>query len=206
MIASVPVELGRDEAARLAREELAKQVYRDAGPGLVERLVRWLLEEAGKLLDGAAGVSPGGYSGLVVVLLLVAAGGASGTVRSRVVPTADDTGVFPAAREVAGELLARAKEGDRVIATAPSDLPLAYYLAPNGKGRALLHATPDSAQRIWVVVNEAESQDVNVLLRRAEIMTIDFSPPRAAWRGAQARIFVIERERPGCRLAPERCR
>lgn len=147
-----------------------------------------------------------GMALLAVVLLLVAAGGASGTVRSRVVRTADDTGVFPAARAVAGELLARAKEGDRVIATAPSDLPLAYYLAPSGKGRALLHATPDSAERIWVVVNEAESQDVNVLLRRAEIMTIDFSPPRAAWRGPRARIFVIERERPGCRLAPERCR
>ncbi len=71
-MASVPVGLGRDEAARLAREELAKQVYRDAGPGLVERLVRWLLERAGRLLDGAAGVSPGGYAGLVVVLLLVA--------------------------------------------------------------------------------------------------------------------------------------
>jgi len=73
VIASVPVDLGRDQAAQLAREELAKQVYRDAGPGLVERLVRWLLEQAGWLLDGAAGVSPGGYSGLVVVLLLVAA-------------------------------------------------------------------------------------------------------------------------------------
>jgi len=73
VIASVPVELGRDEAAQLARDELAKQVYRDAGPGLVERLVRWLLEQAGRLLDGAAGVSPGGYAGLVVVLLLVAA-------------------------------------------------------------------------------------------------------------------------------------
>ena len=73
MIASVPVDLGRDEAAQVARDELAKQVYRDAGPGLVERLVRWLLEQAGRLLDGAAGVSPGGYAGLVVVLLLVAA-------------------------------------------------------------------------------------------------------------------------------------
>jgi hypothetical protein len=72
VIASVPVEPGRDEAAQLAREELAKQVYRDAGPGLVERLVRWLLEQAGRLLDDAAGVSPGGFSGLVVVLLLVA--------------------------------------------------------------------------------------------------------------------------------------
>lgn len=72
MIASIPVDLGRDEAVRLAREELAKQVYRDAGPGLVERLVRWLLEKAGGLLDDVAGVSPGGYAGLVTVLLLVA--------------------------------------------------------------------------------------------------------------------------------------
>jgi hypothetical protein len=73
VIDRVPVEIGREQAAALAREELAKQVYRDAGPGLVERLVRWLLDQAGRLLDGAAGVSPGGYSGLVVVLLLVAA-------------------------------------------------------------------------------------------------------------------------------------
>jgi hypothetical protein len=81
VIASVPVELGRDEAAQLAREELAKQVYRDAGPGLVERLVRWLLEQAGRLLDGAAGVSPGGYAGLVVVLLLVAAAVVAGRLK-----------------------------------------------------------------------------------------------------------------------------
>jgi hypothetical protein len=72
VIASVPVDLGRDEAVRLAREELAKQVYRDAGPGLVERLVRWLLEKAGGLLDDVAGASPEGYAGLVTVLLLVA--------------------------------------------------------------------------------------------------------------------------------------
>jgi hypothetical protein len=71
VIASIPVEPGRAEAAQLAREELAKQVYRDAGPGLVERLVRWLLDKAGGLLDDVAGVSPGGYAGLVVVLLLV---------------------------------------------------------------------------------------------------------------------------------------
>jgi hypothetical protein len=71
VISSIPVEPGRAEAAQLAREELAKQVYRDAGPGLVERLVRWLLDQAGGLLDDVAGVSPGGYAGLVVVLLLV---------------------------------------------------------------------------------------------------------------------------------------
>jgi hypothetical protein len=72
VIASVPVDLGRDEAAALARDELAKQVYRDAGPGPVERLVRWLLARGGELLDDVAGASPGGYAGLVTVLLLVA--------------------------------------------------------------------------------------------------------------------------------------
>jgi len=143
---------------------------------------------------------------LVVALLIVTIGGALGTVRSRVVWTADDTGTFPAARAVARVLLAEGREQDRVIATAPADLPLAYYLGPSAKGRALLAATPDSAQRIWIVVDDAEAQDVNVLLRRAEIMTSDFAPPRAAWRGPQSRIFVIERVRPGCRLAPERCR
>ena len=147
-----------------------------------------------------------GMSALAIALLLAGVCGASGVVRSRIVWSADDTGVFPAARDVARTLLARAGAGDRVIATAPSDLPLAYYMAPSAKGRALLHASPDSARRIWIVVDEAESQDVNVLLRRAEIMTIDFSPPRAAWHGDGARVFVIERERPGCRLAPERCR
>ena len=71
---SVPVELGREAAQQAAREELAKQVYREAGPGLTERFLRWLVDKATDLLDGAAGVSPGGKVGaLVVVLLLVAA-------------------------------------------------------------------------------------------------------------------------------------
>lgn len=70
---SVPVELGREAAQEAAREELAKQIYRDAGPGLTERLVRWVLERVSDLLDELAGVSPGGYAGIVVVLLLVLA-------------------------------------------------------------------------------------------------------------------------------------
>ena len=71
MILRVPVDLGRDEAAQLARDELAKQVYRDAGPSLTVRVLRWLLEQGGRLLDRVAGASPGGYAGLVVVALLV---------------------------------------------------------------------------------------------------------------------------------------
>jgi hypothetical protein len=68
---SVPVELGREAAQEAAREELAKQIYRDAGPGLTERFVRWVWERLSDLLDELAGASPGGYAGMVVVLLLL---------------------------------------------------------------------------------------------------------------------------------------
>lgn len=81
---SVPVELGREAAQQAAREELAKQVYRDAGPGLVERLLRWLVERAADLLDEVAGVSPGGYAGIAVLVLLVVA--AAVAIRLRVGP------------------------------------------------------------------------------------------------------------------------
>lgn len=72
--AEVPVELGREAAQELAREELARQIYRDAGPGLVQRLLGWLLDLLGRLLSEVGGVSPGGWAGVaVLVVLLVAA-------------------------------------------------------------------------------------------------------------------------------------
>ena len=171
-----------------------------AGGG-VTHLWRWLA-----LLVPAPRRRAAGRLALAVAIILVGAGGTLGLTRSRVVWMADDTGVFPDAAAVASQLLARAAAGDRVIATAPADLPLAYYLSRDARGRSLLAATPDSAPRIWVVVDDAEGQDVNALLRRAEIMTIDFSPPRAVWRHGAARLFAIDRQRPGCRVAPERCR
>ncbi|MDQ1627648.1 MAG: hypothetical protein QOI54_1392 [Actinomycetota bacterium] len=67
----VPVELGRDAARQLARDELAKAIYRDARPGLTERLLRWLWDQLSAALDSAAGVSPGGYLGLAGVLLVL---------------------------------------------------------------------------------------------------------------------------------------
>ncbi len=51
MISRVPVELGREEATRLAREELSKEVYRANRPGLVRRLLGWLVDRADELLD-----------------------------------------------------------------------------------------------------------------------------------------------------------
>ena len=171
-----------------------------AGGGLTHAW-RWLARRVPALAG-----RPIPRTALLATIAIMLLAGASGLTRSGVVWRADDTGVFPPARAVASVLLAHAGARERVVATAPADLPLAYYLRADARGRALLAATPDSAPRIWIVVDAAEQQDVNVLLRRAEIMTIDFSAPRAIWRGGDATLFAIDRERPGCRLAPERCR
>lgn len=73
VLAGVPVELGRHDAARAAHEELSKQVYQQDRPGLVQRALGWLYHHLVQLLDNAAGASPGGYAGLAALLLLVLA-------------------------------------------------------------------------------------------------------------------------------------
>lgn len=68
----VPIDLGRDEAARLARVELARPVYAGEEEPWVQRGIRWLLERIGELLDRAAGTSPLGWFGLLGVAVLIA--------------------------------------------------------------------------------------------------------------------------------------
>jgi hypothetical protein len=71
ILLAVPVELGRDAARDAAHEELSRQVYQQARPGLVERALQWLYEQVVGLLNDAGGASPGGYAGMIVIVLLV---------------------------------------------------------------------------------------------------------------------------------------
>ena len=71
-LADVPVELGRDEAARLAVQELADPAYHVDDPGLVERGIRWVVDRLGELVDRAAGSLPGGRWGLLALVVLAA--------------------------------------------------------------------------------------------------------------------------------------
>jgi hypothetical protein len=68
----VPVDLGRDAAAELARRELAKQAYQRDEDWLTAA-GRWVVEHLAELLDRAASASPGGYLGLLVALALLVA-------------------------------------------------------------------------------------------------------------------------------------
>jgi hypothetical protein len=68
---SVPVELGQEAARDAAHQELSKQVYQQARPGLTERALQWLYEQIVGLLNHVGSASPGGFAGVAVIVLLV---------------------------------------------------------------------------------------------------------------------------------------
>jgi Domain of unknown function (DUF4129) len=67
---SGPVEVGRDDAREAARRELARPMYHEDDPSLLERGISWLLERFDQLLDRIVATSPGGWAGLVGLLLI----------------------------------------------------------------------------------------------------------------------------------------
>lgn len=73
LLAQVPVELSRDEAREIAREELSRQIYQQAKPSLPERVIDWVLDRVQEVFNAAVSVAPGGLTGLIVILVLVLA-------------------------------------------------------------------------------------------------------------------------------------
>jgi hypothetical protein len=105
----VPVELGRDEARRLAIRELANPVY-DAEPPLPQRVVEWIIERIQELIGRTAGALDGGFGvailatvvALVVAVIVMRMGPLARRQRLRSEP------LFPAARRTAAEYRAAA--------------------------------------------------------------------------------------------------
>jgi len=64
--------LGREAARRAARSELSRREYSSARPSLATRLVGRLLHELGRLIDAGSARVPGGSTGLILLLLLLA--------------------------------------------------------------------------------------------------------------------------------------
>jgi hypothetical protein len=67
----VPITLGRDEAQRLARIELANPAYTGDDEPWMQKLLRWVLDKIGRLLDTVGGTSPLAWFGALGVVLLV---------------------------------------------------------------------------------------------------------------------------------------
>jgi hypothetical protein len=67
----VPIVLGREEAQRLARLELAKPIYTADQEPWSTRLMRWVVERISDLLDRVGTTSPLGWFGLLGLALVV---------------------------------------------------------------------------------------------------------------------------------------
>lgn len=81
---AVPVELDREAARDAAREELSRQIYQEARPSLPQRVLQWLYERIAALLDNVGDASPGGYAGVIAIVLIIVA--AAIAVRLKVGP------------------------------------------------------------------------------------------------------------------------
>lgn len=66
-----PVDLTREEALRLAEQELADPAYAAARPGLLQRAIEWVIRRVQELVDWTSDASPGGWWGILGLILLV---------------------------------------------------------------------------------------------------------------------------------------
>jgi len=87
-----PLDLPRDEARQAAVAELAKPEYRVGEPNLAARVLRWVIEQANRLLEFVSNAVPGGLWGVAVILLAVG-----------LAAVAVKVGVGPLGRAAAGE-------------------------------------------------------------------------------------------------------
>lgn len=67
----VPVDLGRQQAQRLAELELSDPAYRAAEPGLIQRAIQWLVDQVTEIASRAAEAAPGGWLGILGFVLVI---------------------------------------------------------------------------------------------------------------------------------------
>ncbi|MDH6142468.1 MULTISPECIES: DUF4129 domain-containing protein [Kitasatospora] len=72
-----PVTVERDPAREAAREELLRPEYHRHDPSLLQRIINWIGDQLGHLLDKLGGAAGDGWTGLVVFLVLFALLGAA---------------------------------------------------------------------------------------------------------------------------------
>ncbi len=66
-----PVMIPRGPAREAAERELSDPRYHQNDPNLLQRALNWFWERIGDLFDAAAGATPGGWAGLIAVVLVV---------------------------------------------------------------------------------------------------------------------------------------
>nr|WP_232328405.1 DUF4129 domain-containing protein [Kibdelosporangium sp. MJ126-NF4]CEL21377.1 putative integral membrane protein [Kibdelosporangium sp. MJ126-NF4]CTQ96056.1 putative integral membrane protein [Kibdelosporangium sp. MJ126-NF4] len=125
----IPVDVGRDAARDAAVRELSDVEYQQAEPSVFSKILNWVLDRIGDLLDGISSVLPGGLIGLAILLVVLIAlivivrlrvGGLARTAASQSVfagraMTAADHRAAALAAEARGDLTEAVRERFRAI-------------------------------------------------------------------------------------------
>lgn len=67
----VPITIPRDPAREAAERELLDPAYHRNDPNIIQRAIEWFWDRADTLLAAAAGATPGGVVGLIVIAVVV---------------------------------------------------------------------------------------------------------------------------------------
>lgn len=156
---TVPVEVDRDSARDAARTELSRPIYADAEPGLLERVMLWVLDRVQQAIDaiadGARALAPGGAGSLILLaaLLFVAAV----LIRLRVGRVARVTGI-PRDALVDSRVPSREYRSRAEDAAAAGD----YDAAVHERFRALIRVLEERG-----VIDDAAGQTATEIAARA---------------------------------------
>jgi hypothetical protein len=113
-------------------------------------------------------------------------------VTTRAVPSSRETGTFHDAEDVAAELGPNLLPTDVVMAGVPSNGPLSYYFRRAGVRPPQM--LPDSAGRVFVIVDVAEGQTLDLLTEGSVVRdTARFVLPRIVKTFTTSGIFLYSR-------------
>ena len=132
-------------------------------------------------------VERAGVSSAVFALVL-----AVSVVTTRAVPTSTETGSFRDAGTIAQELGPNLGPADVVMAAVPSNGPLSYYFRRAGITPTAIPL--DSARRVFVIVDVAEGQTLDLLTQGSVVRdTSQFVQPRVVGTFTTSGIFLYSR-------------
>lgn len=109
------------------------------------------------------------------------------------VRASDDTGAFPAAREVTTLLASELRTGDRVLAPIPTNGPLLYYFSARGLDTALLNTPPQATRRAILVLDRERGQTLDWAVSRGMIDPATFREPTLLLRRRDVELWRSDR-------------
>lgn len=149
-------------------------------------VARGLVRVAGRTRAAAATTSPRTAVVLAAAMTTLAVVGDS-------VRASDDTGAFPAARDVAARLASELRPGDRVLAPIPTNGPLLYYFSARGLDTALLTTPPERTRRAWLVLEPARGRTLQWAVAVGMLDPAVYDRPSLVMRRPDVELWRSER-------------